>query len=89
MSYGIREPQVRAGARSCLDWQLSGAQCADVVRAGLDLGYRHIDTAQAYNNEEEVGVALANSGVARDDIFPTTKVWYEHDRSRRSSALGR
>jgi len=69
---GARVPALGLGT-----WQFSGAQCADVVRAGLDLGYRHIDTAQAYNNEEEVGVALAGSGVARDDIFLTTKVWYE------------
>jgi 2,5-diketo-D-gluconate reductase B len=69
---GARVPVLGLGT-----WQLSGAQCADIVRAGLDLGYRHIDTAQAYNNEEEVGMALAGSGVARDDIFLTTKVWYE------------
>jgi 2,5-diketo-D-gluconate reductase B len=69
---GARVPALGLGT-----WQLSGAQCADIVRAGLDLGYRHIDTAQAYNNEEEVGVALAGSGVPRDDIFLTTKVWYE------------
>ena len=69
---GARVPALGLGT-----WQLSGAQCADVVRAGLDMGYRHIDTAQAYNNEEEVGAALAGSGVARDDIFLTTKVWYE------------
>jgi 2,5-diketo-D-gluconate reductase B len=69
---GARVPALGLGT-----WQLSGAQCADVVRAGLDLGYRHVDTAQAYKNEEEVGVALANSGVARDDIFLTTKVWYD------------
>jgi 2,5-diketo-D-gluconate reductase B len=69
---GARVPALGLGT-----WQLSGAQCADIVRAGLDLGYRHIDTAQAYNNEEEVGVALAGSGVARDEIFLTTKVWYE------------
>jgi 2,5-diketo-D-gluconate reductase B len=69
---GARVPALGLGT-----WQLSGAQCADIVRAGLDLGYRHIDTAQAYNNEEEVGLALAGSGVARDDIFLTTKVWYE------------
>lgn len=41
------------------------------------MGYRHVDTAQAYNNEEQVGEALADSGIPRDDIFLTTKVWYE------------
>src|SRR5689334_1170700 len=69
---GVQVPALGLGT-----WQLSGAHCADIVRAGLDMGYRHIDTAQAYGNEEEVGVALANSGLPRDDIFLTTKVWYD------------
>jgi 2,5-diketo-D-gluconate reductase A len=55
-------------------WQMSdGRECEDAVRWALELGYRHIDTAQAYGNEESVGKALLASAVPRDDIFLTTK----------------
>jgi diketogulonate reductase-like aldo/keto reductase len=55
-------------------WQVpNGSQCEDVVRWGLELGYRHVDTAQAYGNEESVGRALRESGVSREDVFITTK----------------
>ena len=47
----------------------------DSVKTGLELGYRLIDTAQIYGNEAEVGQAIAESGVPRDDIFVTTKIW--------------
>lgn len=56
-------------------WQLTGRTCRRGVAHALDLGYRHIDTAQMYKNEEEVGQGLRDSGVNRDDIFLTTKVW--------------
>jgi diketogulonate reductase-like aldo/keto reductase len=57
-------------------WQVpSGAACVNAVRWALDLGYRHIDTAQAYRNEESVGRALRDSGVPRDEIFITTKFY--------------
>jgi 2,5-diketo-D-gluconate reductase B len=55
-------------------WQLNGAQCESAVEHALALGYRHIDTAQAYANEREVGRAIARSGVKRDAIFLTTKL---------------
>jgi 2,5-diketo-D-gluconate reductase B len=55
-------------------WQLVGAQCESAVEYALELGYRHIDTAQAYGNEREVGRAIARSGIARDAIFLTTKI---------------
>lgn len=55
-------------------WQLTGERCERIVRAALDLGYRHVDTAEAYGNEEEIGRALAGAGVPRDDLFLTTKV---------------
>ncbi len=58
-------------------WQLEGDVCTDAVRTALDCGYRHIDTAQIYDNEREVGQGLAQSGVARDEIFVTTKVWMD------------
>jgi 2,5-diketo-D-gluconate reductase A len=55
-------------------WQVpDGPECVHAVRAALDLGYRHIDTAQAYGNEASVGRALRESGVAREEVFLTTK----------------
>jgi diketogulonate reductase-like aldo/keto reductase len=59
-------------------WELSGRTCARVVEQALRLGYRHIDTAQVYDNEREVGDGLRASGVRRDDVFITTKVWTNH-----------
>ncbi|MBV8733398.1 MAG: aldo/keto reductase [Solirubrobacterales bacterium] len=57
-------------------WQVpNGSECVKAVRWALELGYRHIDTAQAYGNEESVGVALRESGVAREDVFLTTKFY--------------
>jgi diketogulonate reductase-like aldo/keto reductase len=55
-------------------WQVDNAQeCVDAVRWALEEGYRHIDTAQAYGNEESVGLGLRQSGVPREEIFVTTK----------------
>lgn len=59
-------------------WKLNGDACIEGVGDALDIGYRHIDTAQAYNNEEEVGQAIQKSDVARADIFLGTKVWNNH-----------
>src|SRR2546429_8660754 len=57
-------------------WQVpNGPQCVNAVRWALELGYRHIDTAQAYGNEESVGRGLRESGVARDEAFSTTKFY--------------
>lgn len=57
-------------------WQTPDGQVAyDSVLAALKAGYRHIDTAAAYGNEESVGRAIADSGVAREDLFVTTKLW--------------
>lgn len=55
-------------------WQLKGDEAREATRHALEIGYRQIDTAQAYGNEEEVGAALKESGVAREDIFLTTKI---------------
>jgi diketogulonate reductase-like aldo/keto reductase len=55
-------------------WQIPpGPECVDAVRWALELGYRHLDTAQAYGNEESVGQGLRESGVPRDEVFITTK----------------
>lgn len=70
---GARIPAVGLGT-----WALSGRVCARVVQQALRLGYRHIDTAEMYDNEREVGEGLRASGVRRDDVFVTTKVWHTH-----------
>jgi 2,5-diketo-D-gluconate reductase B len=59
-------------------WDLRGRTCARIVEAALRLGYRHIDTAEMYDNEREVGEGLHASGVKRGDVFVTTKVWPSH-----------
>lgn len=59
-------------------FRLQGQTVIDSVSQGLALGYRHIDTAQIYGNEAKVGQAIAASGVPRDDLFVTTKIWTEH-----------
>ena len=57
-------------------WQNDDAdQCAESVQTALEMGYRHIDTAQAYRNEDAVGRGIADADVAREDIFLATKVW--------------
>ena len=66
---GARVPALGLGT-----WQLSGRGCFEAVRQALDLGYRHIDPAQMYGNETEVGWAIRESGLARDQIFLTTKL---------------
>ena len=58
-------------------WQVQGRECRDAVADALELGYRHIDTAEAYENEEAVGRGLRESRVDRDDVFITTKVWWK------------
>lgn len=65
---------VRVPALGFGTWQLEGMACRDAVADALEIGYRHIDTAQAYGNEEEVGRAIADSGIERDEIFLTTKI---------------
>jgi 2,5-diketo-D-gluconate reductase A len=68
---GNQIPQLGLGV-----WQIpNGSTTVKAVRWALELGYRHIDTAQAYGNEESVGRALKESGVPRDDVFITTKFW--------------
>jgi diketogulonate reductase-like aldo/keto reductase len=57
-------------------WQVAdGRECEDAVRWALEAGYRHVDTAQAYGNEESVGRALRDSGVPREEIYVTTKFY--------------
>ena len=57
-------------------WQTrAGATCEAAVLAALEAGYRHIDTAAMYGNEESVGAAIRTSGIPRENIFVTTKLW--------------
>lgn len=83
----IETPSVEAnGARIPLiglgTWDLRGETCARMVEQALRLGYRHIDTAAMYRNEEVVGEGLRASGVPRDEVFITTKVWSSDLRAR-------
>jgi 2,5-diketo-D-gluconate reductase B len=70
---GARIPLLGLGT-----WELRGRSCARIVEQALRLGYRHIDTAEMYDNEREVGEGLRASGVKRDDVFVTTKIWPSH-----------
>lgn len=70
-SQGMRMPKLGFGT-----WRLSGAAGTRAVVGALELGYRHIDTARMYDNEEAVGEALAATSVAREEIHVTSKVWY-------------
>ena len=67
---GVSVPEIGLGT-----YQLHGKKCEDAVRMALDIGYRHVDTAQMYQNEMEVGEALKNSPVDREDVFLTSKLW--------------
>src|SRR5580698_5136657 len=58
-------------------FRMPGGGCQPVVESALSLGYRHIDTAAMYENEDAVGAAIAGSGVKRDELFVTTKVWHD------------
>ena len=60
-------------------WQMHGKETTAAVRHALDVGYRSIDTASMYGNEREVGEAVRASGVSRDGIFVTTKVWKDEE----------
>lgn len=57
-------------------WTLKGDECAQLVADALSTGYRHVDTARMYQNEAAVGAGLRASGVSRDEVFVTTKVWW-------------
>ena len=68
---GARIPAIGFGT-----YTLEGATCVDMVARAVEAGYRHIDTARMYGNEREVGEGLRRSGIARDEVFVTTKVWW-------------
>ena len=82
LSNGLKMPQLGYGV-----YQVSQEECERCVLDALKVGYRLIDTAQSYFNEEQVGNAIVKSGVPREEIFLTTKVWVDHygyDECRKS-----
>ncbi|MFB6298809.1 MAG: aldo/keto reductase [Halobacteriales archaeon] len=66
----VRIPKLGLGT-----WQNTGATCTETVQTALELGYRHIDTAQIYDNERAVGAGIEAASVDRGEVFLTTKVW--------------
>ena len=82
LSNGVVVPQLALGT-----WLIDDDKAADAVRAAIAIGYTHIDTAQAYDNERGVGEGIRTSGVARDKLFVTTKVAAEH-KDYKSAAEG-
>ncbi len=82
LNNGVKMPALGYGV-----YQVSPEECARCVRDAISVGYRSIDTAQAYANEEGVGKAVAESGIAREEFFITTKVWISNageDRAAKS-----
>lgn len=82
LNNGVKMPIVGFGV-----FMLQGEECENAVTEAIQSGYRLIDTAQAYYNEEAVGNAIAKSGVARKELFITTKVWlteHDYDKARAS-----
>ena len=80
---GIAMPKLGLGT-----FRMQGDACRAAVESALALGYRHIDTAEMYGNEEAIGAAIAAAGVPRGDLHVTTKVWLENlapDAIRRRS----
>ena len=73
LNNGVKMPMLGYGV-----YQVSKDECERCVLDALKVGYRSIDTAQSYFNEEEVGNAIVKSGIPREEIFLTTKVWIEH-----------
>ncbi|MBD5186307.1 MAG: aldo/keto reductase [Bacteroidales bacterium] len=79
---GVRMPQIGYGV-----YQVDPAECEKCVSDALKVGYRMIDTAQAYHNEEGVGAAIAKSGIPRDELFIVSKVWisnYGYEKAKAS-----
>lgn len=73
LSNGVKMPQLGYGV-----YQVTKEECERCVMDAISVGYRSIDTAQSYFNEEEVGSAIEKSGISRKELFLTSKVWIEH-----------
>ena len=70
LNNGVKMPLVGLGT-----WNLRGKECTEAVSTAIGLGYRLVDTAQMYGNEKEVGVGIRASGIVRDQLFVTTKIY--------------
>ena len=81
LSNGIKIPQLALGT-----WLIEDAPVVEAVKAAIGMGYRHIDTAQAYGNERDVGEGIRQSGVPREELFVTTKVAAEHKDYKTAAA---
>ncbi|OOB79469.1 MAG: glyoxal reductase [Epulopiscium sp. Nuni2H_MBin003] len=78
LNNGMKMPAIGLGV-----WQTEkGSETVDAVKSALNVGYRHIDGAMIYKNEAEVGTGIKESGVNRDEIFLTTKLWNTDTRNR-------
>ncbi|MBQ2652590.1 MAG: aldo/keto reductase [Methanobrevibacter sp.] len=80
LSNGVEIPQLGFGV-----FQIPPQETKEVVKKAIEVGYRHFDTAQAYFNEAEIGEAIKESGIAREELFITTKVWvssYGYDETK-------
>ena len=73
LNSGVKIPKFALGT-----WMIDDDQVAEVVRNAIKMGYRHIDTAQAYDNERGVGEGVRTAGIDRDKIFVTSKIAAEH-----------
>ncbi|MCZ7610696.1 MAG: aldo/keto reductase [Ignavibacterium sp.] len=73
MNNGVEIPQLGLGVYLTK----SGSECINAIHWALEAGYRHIDTAKFYKNEKDVGEAIKNSGINREEVFVTTKLWNE------------
>jgi 2,5-diketo-D-gluconate reductase B len=71
-AHGMRMPRIGLGT-----WPMKGAECQAAVESALALGYRHVDTAEMYGNEDAVGAGIAAAGLPRADVFLTTKIWWD------------
>lgn len=89
LNNGVQIPALGFGV-----FQIPPAETEQAVISAIKAGYRHIDTAQVYMNETEVGLGIKNSGVAREELFVTTKIWvgnfgYEATKASLERSLGR
>ena len=80
LNNGTKIPSIGVGV-----FRVEDANIAyETVKTALSVGYRHVDTAMIYGNEEAVGKAIRDSGIPREEIFLTTKLWNDDQRSGRS-----
>ena len=81
LSNGVKMPRLGYGV-----YQVSNEECERCVRDAISVGYRAIDTAQSYHNEDAVGAAVAASGVPRSELFLTTKIWISNGGYEKAKA---